>query len=261
MTIPLTSPGPPLNIEAEIPMRRFVPRYTHVRLMAVSALLLLAIIAWLLASGGNGLLDPLLRLTAPVAPIVALPPTAPATAPASLAAMPGPKPAAPVEAPVRRSLREPSSRTSAAGDRYVLESGPLTTPEVADRLEDELNRRGHVTVRFRKQDVTRFYLVAATGFASTEEAKRAVTQIGRGVVVEAAGAAEVLVDRLPSLGEAIAAARPLRARDFEVRVSEAVSPTVVYHIRYGQFGTRAQAQAFSEDLARTGIKSRVVKIR
>jgi len=69
------------------------------------------------------------------------------------------------------------------------------------------------------------------------------------------------VDRLPSLGEAIAAARPLRARGFEVRVSEALSQAAIYFLRYGQFSTRAQAQALRNELARGGIKSRVVKVR
>jgi hypothetical protein len=59
----------------------------------------------------------------------------------------------------------------------------------------------------------------------------------------------------------VAAARPLRARGFEVRVSEALAPSGEYHLRYGQFTRRADAQAYREALARRGIASRVVKVR
>jgi hypothetical protein len=80
-------------------------------------------------------------------------------------------------------------------------------------------------------------------------------------VVEEAGATEVLLGRHPSLAAAVAAARPLRARGFEVRVSEALVPNGQYHIRYGQFARRADAQAYREALARRGITSQVVKVR
>jgi len=246
-------------------MLRLVGRYTHVPLAAVSVLLLLAIIAWLLVHWGDGVWAPALRLAAPTPAVVAIPPDPPApsstasTSPAP-AASPA-NPAGPLETPVPRPRREPSPRGLASAERYVLESGPFTSPEVADRFEDQLSSLGYTTVRFRKQDVTRLYVVAATGFASTEEAKHAAGQLGRGAVIEAADAAEVLVDRLPSLGEAIAAARPLRARGFEVRVSEALSQAAIYFLRYGQFSTRAQAQALRNELARGGIKSRVVKVR
>ena len=146
-------------------------------------------------------------------------------------------------------------------ERFALESGPFPAGEGADRLEAELNRLGHATVRFRKEDTARLFVVTATGFASTEEARQAVREIGRGTVVEEAGNPEVILGRHPSLAAAVAAARPLRARGFEVRVSEALAPSGQYHIRYGQFARRADAQAYREALARRGIVSRVVKVR
>ena len=133
--------------------------------------------------------------------------------------------------------------------------------ETADRLEGELNRLGHSTVRFRKEDTARLFVVTATGFASADEARQAVRELGRGTVVEEAGITEVVLGRHPSLAAAVAAARPLRARGFEVRVSEALAPNGQYHIRYGQFARRADAQAYREALARRGITSRVVKVR
>jgi hypothetical protein len=116
-------------------------------------------------------------------------------------------------------------------------------------------------VRFRKEDTTRLYVVTATGFFSTDEARQAVRELGRGTVVEEAGIVEVILGRHPSLAEAVAAARPLRARGFEVRVNEALAPGTQYHIRYGQFSRRADAQAYREALAQRGIRSRVVKVR
>jgi hypothetical protein len=146
-------------------------------------------------------------------------------------------------------------------ERYTLESGPFTPGDTADRVEAEVNRLGHATVRFRKEDTTRLYVVTATGFFSTDEARQAVRELGRGTVVEEAGIVEVILGRHPSLAEAVAAARPLRARGFEVRVNEALAPGTQYHIRYGQFARRADAQAYREALAQRGIRSRVVKVR
>jgi hypothetical protein len=80
-------------------------------------------------------------------------------------------------------------------------------------------------------------------------------------VVEDAGVAEIVLGRHPSLAEAVAAARPIRARGFEVRVREALAPSFVYHVRYGQFARHADAQAYREALAHRGIQSRVVKLR
>ncbi len=219
-------------------MRRRTGRSTCATLAIVSVLPLLVGIAWFLAPRIDGL--------SPVSPVM-------------LTELAGP-----VEAAAARSRRDSPARAPAsisAPENYVLESGPFTSLEAADRLEDQLNHLGYATTRFRKQDVTRLYVVTATGFASPEEAEHAARQLGRGTVVKAGGGAEVRVDRLPSLGEAIAVARPLRARGIEVRVSEGVSPTVIYHVRYGRFAKRADAEARSRDLTRSGVKSRVVKTR
>jgi len=242
-------------------MLRRVPRYAHVPAAIVSVLLLFAVIAWLLARRGDGLWDPGLRLAGPVAPVVSLSPEPQEASPLApaVAARAAPEPAA--ATPDRRRTPEATPPLPAA-DRYALESGPFGSPELADRVEDRLNGMGHATIRFRKQDPTRLYVVALTGFPSGEEAERAVRELGRGAVVDiAGGASEVLVAQLPTLGEAVAAARPLRARGFQVRVSEALSPALIYHVRYGQFGTRAEAQARSDELTRSGIRSRVVKVR
>ena len=238
-------------------MRWLISRYTHVPLAAASVVVLVALIAWLLAD----------RLGAPWPRWPRL-----ATPPPSVVAIPGPEggdAAAPTERAPGPGLPEaPSADASVAPrppapapERYALESGPFPPGEAADRLEAELNRLGHATVRFRKEDTTRLFVVTATGFASSDEARQAVRELGRGTVVEEAGVPEVVLGRHPSLAAAVAAARPVRARGFEVRVSEALAPSGQYHIRYGQFARRADAQAYREALARQGIVSRVVKVR
>jgi hypothetical protein len=88
-----------------------------------------------------------------------------------------------------------------------------------------------------------------------------VKELGRGTVVEEAGVPEVVLGRHPSLAAAVAAARPLRARGLDVRVTEALAPGAQYHLRYGQFARRVDAQAYRDALARRGIQSRVVKVR
>lgn len=242
-------------------------RYTHVPLGLVSVLLIVMLIAWLLERRVDGVWDPAFRIAAPVpvaVSLAAVPAPVPTAAPAVPVAV-EPDPATdrapvvepPVPAPVPAV---PPPAAPLPVDRYVLESGPFLAADAADRIEDQLNHLGYATIRFRKQEVRRLFVVTATGFASVRDAQRAATEIGRGGVLEGEQGVELAVDRLPSLGEAIAAARPLRGRGFEVRVDQEVSPAVIYHVRYGQFANRAAAEARAEELALFGLVSRVVKV-
>jgi hypothetical protein len=238
-------------------MRRLVSRYTHVPLAAASVVVLAVVILWLLMDriGGPGPRWPGLATPAPsVVAIPAVPDGTSDATPAERAPGAGPSGVPAPSVPV-------VPRPPAPAERYALESGPFVPGEAADRLEGELNRLGHSTVRFRKEDTARLFVVTATGFASSDEARQAVRELGRGTVIEEAGIAEIVLGRHPSLAEAVAVARPLRARGFEVRVNEALVPSSQYHIRYGQFARRADAQAYREALARRGIGSRVVKVR
>lgn len=243
-------------------------RYAHVSLGLVSVLLVVAIIAWLLERHLDVLWDPALRIATPMPAAVTL-----ATTPTSAAAAPAPDPPAREEAPPAAPVAPaPVSAPEAppavaartvpppAPPRYVLESGPFTTAEAADRVEDQLNHLGYPTVRFRKQEVRRLYVVTLVGFPSVREARRAAADLGRGTVVEGEDGAELQVERFLSLGDAIAVARPVRDRGYEVRVDEDRSPAVIYHVRYGQFSSQAAAEARGEELALFGVASRVVKV-
>jgi hypothetical protein len=239
-------------------MRWLISRYTHVPLAVASMIVLVAVIGWLLVDRLAGPWPRWRGLSTPPPSVVAIPAVpGPSDGAAIPERPPGPgRPETPVAVPPA-ALRTPPPVL----ERYALESGPFPPGEAVDRLEGELNRLGHATVRFRKEDTTRFFVVTATGFGSADEARQAVRELGRGTVVEDAGAPEVVLGRHPSLAAAVAAARPVRARGFEVRVSEALAPSGQYHIRYGQFERRADAQAYREALARRGIASRVVKVR
>ena len=239
-------------------MRWLISRYTHVPLAAASVVVLAVVIAWLLVDRLGGPWPRWPGLTTAPPSVVAIP-TGPEAGDSATPTGPVPEPGPP-ETPVTGVPVTPRVPPPAA-ERYALESGPFPPGEAADRLERELNRLGHATVRFRKEDTARLFVVTATGFASSDEARAAVQELGRGTVVEDTGTPEVVIGRHPSLAAAVAAARPLRARGFEVRVSEALVPSGQYHIRYGQFARRADAQAYREALARRGIVSRVVKVR
>jgi hypothetical protein len=237
-------------------MRRLVSRYTHVPLAAASVVVLAVVIAWLLWDRLGGPWPPWRGWSIPSPSVVAIPAIPDSAGGAAPAERPpeSPSPTASGAPPEPRPPAPPP-------ERYALESGPFIPGDAADRVEGEVNRLGHATVRFRKEDTTRLFVVTATGFLSADEARQAVRELGRGTVVEEAGVTEVIVGRHPSLAEAVAAARPLRARGFEVRVNEALAPGSQYHIRYGQFARRADAQAYREALAQRGIRSRVVKVR
>ncbi len=239
-------------------MRWLISRYTHVPLAAASVVVLAAVIAWLLVDRLAGPWPRWPGLSMPATSVVAIP-AGPDAGESGVPAERPPGPGQP-EGPASAVPAVPPSPVPTP-ERYTLESGPFPAGEAADRLEAELNRLGHATVRFRKEDTARLFVVTATGFASPDEARQAVRDIGRGTVVEEAGNPEVILGRHPSLAAAVAAARPLRARGFEVRVSEALAPSGQYHLRYGQFARRTDAQAYREALARRGIVSRVVKVR
>ena len=230
-------------------MRRLVSRYTHVPLAAASVVALAVVIVWLLADRMVGPWPWWRGLSTPAPSVLAVPADG-----GTSTERPGDAPP-PTNAP---TVPPPPPPTL---ERYALESGPFAPGEAADRLEAEINRLGLATVRFRKEDTARLFVVTATGFLSADEARQAVRDLGRGTVVQDAGVAEVIVGRHASLAEAVAAARPLRARGFEVRVNEALAPGSQYHIRYGQFARRADAQAYREALEQRGIRSRVVKVR
>ena len=127
-------------------LRWLISRYTHVPLAAASVVVLAAVIAWLLVDRLGGAW-PRWSLTTPPPSVVAIPavPDVGTATPEARAPGPGetanpPVIARPAPAPI---------------ERYALESGPFPPGEAADRLEGELNRLGHATVRFRKEDTQR----------------------------------------------------------------------------------------------------------
>lgn len=260
-------------------------RYAHVPLGIVSVLLVVAVIAWLIERHADELWDPARRIAAPVpaavtiatisTPAAAAPvpdPPVPAVRPAPappVSTVPAPPPASPPvpapEAPIAAAppipVVAPPQVAATPPERYALESGPFGSAEAADRIEDQLNHFGYATVRFRKQEVRRLYVVTVATFGSARDARRAAADLGRGTVVEGGGGIVLQVDRLLSMGEAVAAARQVRERGYDVRVDEDLSPAVIYHVRYGQFPTQAAAEARGDELALFGVASRVVKVR
>jgi hypothetical protein len=228
-------------------------RYSHVPLAAVCMLLVLAALTWLIIQRLDGW-DPPWETT----------PSIPAPIPTTSDGSPPPSP--PLEPPIAagprpaRAALDQRLESAPPVARFVIESGPFGSTEVADRMEERLNRLGHATIRFRQQDTTRLYVVSLTGFAAREEALETAQQLGRGSVMDGPDGPEVVVAQLHSLGEAVAAARPLRARGLDVRVTEALAPIVIYHLRYGRFARRADAQTLREELAREGIPGRVVSL-
>ncbi len=237
-------------------MRWLISRYKHVPLAAASVGVLVVIIAWLLVDRLGGPRPRWPGLAVPSPSVVAIPATPEATE-GGVPPERGPGPSETLTSGPLVTSRQPTPPP----ELYALESGPMPPGETADRLEGELNRLGHATVRFRKEDLVRLFVVTATGFTSADEARQAVRELGRGTVVEESGITEVVLGRHATLSAAVAAARPLRAKGFEVRVGEVLAPNGQYHIRYGQFARRADAQAYREALARRGITSRVVKVR
>jgi hypothetical protein len=236
-----------------------VPPSARLPLAAVTLLVLLSgLVAWLVGERrpGPGSAETDSAPIVTIAPETSSPPEQGPPAASSLVLPPPPATGPPFAG---QGAREPRRRLPEV-ESYALESGPFPSPEATDRVEDEINRLGYSTIRFRKQDAPRVHLVTLTGFPTLDEARRVATDLGRGVAVENSGEPEVLLDQLPSLTDAITAARLLQTQGYEVRVTEAVSPPL-YHLRYGRFGNRGQAEALRDELSASGIKSRVVRLR
>src|SRR5262245_52762822 len=162
-------------------MRWLISRYTHVPLAAASVVVLAAVIAWLLVYRLAGPWPRSWGLTAPPPSVVAVP-AAPDVADSATPSERAPGPGEPgASAASVLPAPRPASPTP---ERYALESGPFPAGETVDRLEGELNRLGHSTVRFRKEDTARVFVVTATGFATVDEARQAVRDLGRGTVVD-----------------------------------------------------------------------------
>ncbi len=253
----MTSAPGTLKIDSVGLIRDLVTRYAHVPLGAASLLLVLALIVWLVGRQLAGLWAPALQVARPIPAAVSIALAPVDAAGSSPPSAPAPTPATPEVRPAPPRMPEPAVETP---ERYVLESGPFASAEAADRLEERLNGLGYATVRFRKQDVRRLYVVAATGFADLAAATRAAADL-RGSAAETEDGAEVVLGRFASLGEAVAAARPARARGLPVRIDAEPVPMPIYHVRYGQFDSRAAARSRAEELALFGIQNRIVRVR
>jgi hypothetical protein len=240
-------------------MGSLIRRYAHVPLGLVCLFVLAAVIVWLLQERVDAPWSSTALIAASHQAAVMIPatPSEPSIAGSSGTLGAAGSASHPLGPTAPGQL---AALASAEGERFALESGPFTSAESADAREEELNRLGFSTTRFRKQDLARFYVIQASGFASAEDARRAAEELGARVVPGADGP-ELVLPRLASLREAVLAARALRAHGVEPRLSDEASPTVIYHIRYGQFSSAAAARSRGEELARLGLPGRVVKVR
>ena len=180
------------------------------------------------------------------APEIAPPPTTPAARPSSVAA----REAAP----------------AVAGARFAVEMGPFVMPAETERVERQLNQAGYQTARFRQQTDAAVYAVLVEKIPTAREAQTLVASLrDEGFDnVAVLGETEPLTVRvgapLPLRG-AVQVAERLRAAGHRVRVSAQPGEAVTFVIRHGNFTTAEEAETRSQELARFGLASQVVRVK
>jgi hypothetical protein len=250
--------------------------------LATLVLLLGALLAWgdhFLSPGPSGGIRGLLalwpasrpveegsRAPAPAPPGSAAPSAESEGAPAADAASVPVAPSQPAQVePPPVPPAEPRAVTP-SGPRYALDLGSFPLAEDAERVERLLNQAGFSTIRFRQQGPARLYTVLIPDLASPEEAQAALTRLrqdGFGDAVALArpeGIAVRVAQALP-LRLAVRIAERLRAAGHAARLTAEPGRPVHITLRHGNYASRQEAGAASDEVARLGVPNEIVRVK
>jgi cell division septation protein DedD len=214
---------------------------------------------------------------APAAPSASAPTTgAPAASAPPATAAPVPPTPAPPRPPASRERTEeprepaaapaPSTASAAAPVRYALALGTFAVSEDAERVEAKLNQAGFSTVRFRQQVPAKLFAVVIASLKDPEEGQATVERLqkegyGSGVLLVGRNGVTVRVGAPTPLRTAVQLAEKLRAAGYDARVSTEPTRAGQVSLRHGNFGSRAEAEEASREVARLGVPNEVIQIR
>jgi cell division protein FtsN len=154
----------------------------------------------------------------------------------------------------------------AAPPRFAVEFGPFFSPSEAERIERRLIQSGYQTVRFRQQTASTVYAVMIERVPTARDAQALVGRLreqgfGDATVVGRSEPLAVRVGEPLPLRGAVQLAEKLRAGGHQVRVAAEGGDAITYVIRHGNFGSREEAEAKSEDLIRLGLPNQAVQVQ
>jgi cell division septation protein DedD len=146
-----------------------------------------------------------------------------------------------------------------------VEFGPFYAAAEAEQTERKLNLAGHPTVRFRQQGGA-LYAVLIERLPTARDAQALVAVLREqgfpeAVVLGGGDTLNVRVGEPTALHPAVQLAERLRGRGHHVRVAAQPGEAITFIIRHGNFASRAEAEARSEELARLGLTNHVVRVR
>jgi capsular exopolysaccharide synthesis family protein len=222
---------------------------------------------------------PPVATTAPSTPAATIgavtPAPPPSTTPPATGTPPGarmpvaatpPAPAAAAVKPAAPIATGPAGPRAASAPRFAVEFGPFFSTQEAERAERRLGQGGYQTVRFRQQAGTTVYAVLIERLPTAREAQALITALREQGFGEATvqGASEPLTvrvgDALPLRG-AVQLAERLRGSGYQVRVAAETGEAITFVIRHGNFASREEADARSQELTRLGLPNQAVQVQ
>lgn len=189
-------------------------------------------------------------------------PPAPSSAPAPVT----PPPAAPAPAPVAKAPPMPERAEEPPPVRYALALGTFSLSEDAERIESKLNQAGFSTVRFRQQTPAKLFAVLVGSLKNPEEGQAAIERLQRdghppSVLRVGRTGVTVRVGSPAPLRTAVQLAEKLRAGGYDARVAAEPARAGHVNLRHGNFASRAEAEAASDEVARLGVPNEVIQVR
>lgn len=160
----------------------------------------------------------------------------------------------------------PAPARPATPPRFAVEFGPFFSPSDAERIERRLSQSGYQTVRFRQQTGSTVYAVLIERVPTAREAQTLVGTLREqgfsdAVVVGGSEPLTVRVGEPLPLRGAVQLAERLRGSGYQVRVAAEGGEAITYMIRHGNFGSREEAEAKSQDLMRLGLPNQAVQVQ
>jgi cell division protein FtsN len=138
----------------------------------------------------------------------------------------------------------------------------MAQPENAEKLRQKLEAMGYQTVVRKGSGSANRHVVTVgepTGKTEAEEMSRRLNVDGfPSQLVTAEGKYTLQVGTFANLDEAIDVARELQKKNYRPKITSKPAAAVLYHVRHGQFDTRAAAMKRVEELKAKGFNALVV---
>jgi len=193
------------------------------------------------------------------APSKAAPPTTPAAA--SKAAPAQTSKAAP--GPIAKAEKQaPTKGVASAAKGFSVQVGAMAQEANAENLKQKLDAMGFQAVVRKGSGFANSHVVTVgepIGKREAEELARRLNVDGfPSQLLAVDGKYAPQVGAFVNLDEAIDVARELQKKNYRPKITSKPATTVLYHVRHGQFDTRAAAMKRGEELKAKGFNAWVV---